>query len=178
MIDFIKAIYQRLTSEEAATAYRDGGALPCRAVMNYSGQYLSMENYEAFPCPCVLLQYSLDPAGDDGKRRTLTLTLHLCYERVLDDSSLSSALDKALEYHRFNEVTHQLVAGMQTERTGALKWIGEEQQPEDAIVSVHIARYTASYNGRNDARPVYDFTEEEDAGAEVTGGLREKYDWT
>ena len=156
---FIKKLYEQLTNEAAKTAYLDAGCLPCVAVMNYKGQYLNFENYELFPCPSVLFQYSLNRLNDNEGVLEASITLHLCYERVLDDSSLSPHLDKALEYHIFNDVTYDLIKNLQSKDTGKMRFESEDQQKMEAIVSVHLMTFTASYNGRLNKLKEYDYKE-------------------
>jgi len=169
---FIKKLYDQLTNEAAKTAYLNAGCLPCKAVMNYKGQYLSFENYELFPCPSVLFQYTLNRINDNEGVLEATITLHLCYERVLDASSLSIDLDKALEYHVFNDVTYDLIKNLQTEDTGKLSFESEDQQKMEAIVSVHLMTFTASYNGRLNKLKDYEY--KENTASQVESGIYKK----
>jgi len=172
MIDFITKLYEQLTNEDAKQAYLDGNCKPCKAVMNYKGQYLDFENYEHFICPSVLFQYSISRLNDNDGVLEATITLHLCYEKILDDSSFSPNLDKALEYHRFNAVTYQLIKDLQSKEVGKLRFETEDQQKTDAIVSVHTMTFTASYLGRLNKLKEYDY--KENTATELSGGIIEK----
>lgn len=171
MKEFYKAIYALLLSPEAKQLYLDAGCKPCRAVMNYKGQYFDFEKYELFITPSVLVQYSITEI-EEGKKEA-TIMLHLCYEKILDDSSYSPNIDKALEYHDFNDITFELVNRLETERTGRLRFVSEDQQKVDAIVSVHLMTFTCSVLGRGDGKNI-DYTEVTDTDLDATGKIQKK----
>ena len=170
MKEFYKSLYALLLSPEAKQKYIDAGCSPCRAVMNYKGQYFDAEKYEVFITPSVLVQYSIAEI-EEGKKEA-TITLHLCYEKILDDSSYSPNLDKALEYHIFNDVTFALVNRLETECTGRLRFNSEDQQKNDAIVSVHLMTFTCSFNGRSDGKNI-EYIESENNDLDASGNLVE-----
>lgn len=170
MKDFYKALYKLLLSQEAKDVYQAAGCKPCRAVMNYKGQYFDPEKYEVFMVPSVLAQYSIAEI-EEGKKEA-TITLHICYEKILDDSSYSPNIDKALEYHSFNDATFALVNKLETPSTGRLRFISEDQQKNDAIVSVHLMTFTCSFSGRNDAK-AKEYLEVLPTDIDATGKLEE-----
>ena len=142
MKDLYKRIIEKLTTPEAAAAYRKAGLPACKFVDLYRGQYLNWEAFDASPVPAVLFEFNISHSS--AAEATANITLHLCYEQAQDSSSISRSKGSALKFFDFAEVTARLLEGLESENTGKLELSSEEMVKDDAIVNV----YTLSYNCR------------------------------
>ncbi|WP_136464929.1 hypothetical protein [Flagellimonas onchidii] len=162
-----KRIVGRLSSKEAKTAYQEASVPACKFVDLYRGQYLNWEAFDTFPLPAVLFEYRINL-----KDKTVTITLHVCYEQPQDTSSISKTMDNALKYFDFIEVTNGLIDELESEVNGKLELIDEEMVKDDAIVNVHLLTYTGQYIGRNKEK--FKYTTGEDI--DMDPGIKHQFD--
>lgn len=168
----MKALYntiiQKLTSNEATTAYHNANVPRCKFVDLYRGQYLNWEGFDSFPLPAVLFEFNITHNNNDIA--TATITLHICYEQPQDTSSISRTKENALKFFDFVDVTFKLLQDLESEHTGKLELVSEEMVKDDAIVNVHLLTYTCQYSGRESIEESkYECVKGENL--EINGGL-------
>ena len=169
MKDLYTTIIQRLTSMQAKEAYHKAGVLPCRFVDFYRGQYFQFENFDTFPLPAVLFEFSLN--YNSKREGTATITLHLCYEQPMETSSISKIKENALKFFDFVNTTHNLLDGLESKHTGKLLLNMEEMVKDDTIVNVHLLTFSCLYTGRNTEKYTYVTGEDLLADGKITYNL-------
>lgn len=165
MKDLYNSVTDRLTSKEARAIYVQKGVSGCKFVDLFRGQYLNWEDFDTFPLPAVLFEFTIDHINN-----TATVTLHLCYEQPMDTSSISRSKAAALKFFDFVEGTKEILTGLEGVRSGKLELSTEEMAKDDAIVNVYLLSYTCSYG--TSKKNKYDYTTGNDL--EMDSGLRYK----
>lgn len=164
---FYKKLIEKLTSATAKQTYKDAGLNPVRLVDFYRQQYLVQESFDLLVLPAVLLQYTIVSPEEQNKSGEAFITLHLCYEQLRDTSNVSKSVDKALEYLDFIDCTFKLIKNLESDNTGKLKLIGENNDKDDAIINVHLLNFQASYSGKMVSKvEKWDYTEEDTVNLE------------
>ncbi len=177
---FYKKLIEKLTSAAAVQTYKDAGLNPVRLVDFYRQQYLEQQSFDVLVLPAVLLQYSIVYPNEPNKNGEALITLHLCYEQLRDTSNVSKSIDKALEYLDFVDCTFGLIKNLESDYTGKLKLIGDNNNKDDAIINVHLLNFQASYSGKMVSNvEKWDYTEEDTVNIEDDTKLVEKeYDFS
>ena len=140
MKTLFKTVIEKLNTPEAKAKFQAKQLPPVKFVDLYREQYYTWEQNEVFPCPSVLFEYNIN-----RKNNTATVTIHCCFEDIRDTSSISKNQDKALSFFDFAGVVSEILEDLESQHTGKLELITEEQAKGDPIVNAYLLHYDCSY---------------------------------
>lgn len=141
MKELFKKIIEVLSTQDAKDKYEAASLPPVEYIDIYSGQYLNEEEYETFPHPAILFEWSVDYKANPN---IASVNIHLCFEQLRDTSNISIVQELALKFFDFIEISNELLEDLETERTGKLERITEVPQQMGSIVNVQMLSYECS----------------------------------